>query len=65
MLVKAKGECVLRRSEWPVVHLGESKNRDMSNERDNMEAINELDTNGGNSFFKVENVFVFGSNKAV
>lgn len=40
----------MRRSEWSVVHLGERvrKNRDMSNERDNVEAIDELDTNGGN-----------------
>lgn len=61
--VKAEGDCVSKKSKWSVVHLGErvSKNRDVSNACDSVEAVDELDTNGGNLFFKV----VFGSNKAV
>lgn len=62
--VVRKGRRRLCFEEEQVVSCGsgrDSKNRDVSNEHDNVEAIDELDTNGGNSFFKV----VFGSNKAV
>ena len=54
ILIKAKGECVLRSCQWSIVgNLDEieSKKREENNSFDRMETNEEIDTNGRNLVF--------------